>query len=95
MCEKLQNTEDISRGGFRDDKGGDIVRPAKERKIYLELIRGFSMLLVIFNHTGTRGFFLFSIANDSVLYPFYLFISVACKIAVPLYLMISGGFGMR
>ena len=48
------------------------------------------MFLVIFNHTGTRGFFLFSIATDSALYPFYLFISIACKIAVPLYWMISG-----
>lgn len=62
----------------------------KNKKIYLEFIRAFSMLLVIFNHTGTRGFFLFSIATDSIFYPFYLFISVACKVAVPLYWMISG-----
>lgn len=66
------------------------IKKTNEKKVYLESIRAFSMLLVIFNHTGTRGFFLFSIANYSSLYPIYLFISVACKIAVPLYWMISG-----
>lgn len=62
----------------------------KEKKIYLEFIRAFCMFLVIFNHTGTRGFFLFSISTDSIWYPLYLFLSVACKIAVPLYWMVSG-----
>ena len=71
-------------------KATENTQPAKDKKIYLELIRAFSMLLVIFNHTGTKGFFLFSIANDSVFFPFYCFISVACTMAVPLYWMISG-----
>lgn len=66
------------------------IQPAKDKKIYFELIRAFSMLLVIFNHTGIRGFFLFSKEDDSVFYLFYLFISVSCKIAVPLFWMISG-----
>lgn len=60
------------------------------KKLYLELIRAVSMLLVIFNHTGIRGFMLFGVATNSVLYPFYLFLSVACKPAVPLYWMVSG-----
>ena len=62
----------------------------KGKQVYLELIRAASMLLVIFNHTGTKGFMLYSAATNSALYPFYLFISVACKVAVPLYWMVSG-----
>lgn len=48
------------------------------------------MLLVIFNHTGTRGYMLYTVSMDSVFYPFYMLISVACKVAVPLYFMVSG-----
>ena len=62
----------------------------KEKKLHLELIRALAMLLVIFNHTGTSGFMLYSVAQQSVFYPVYLFLSVACKPAVPLYWMVSG-----
>lgn len=44
----------------------------------------------MFNHTGTGGFFLFSIATQSPLYWFYMFLSIACKVAVPVFFMISG-----
>ena len=62
----------------------------KKKKLYFEFIRAVSMLMVIFNHTGTKGFFLFTQKMDSPLYPFYLFISIACKVGVPPYWMISG-----
>ena len=76
---------DLSSG---ENKAGSGAK--KKKKVYLELIRALAMLLVIFNHTGNRGFFLFSVSTDSILYPLYLFLSVGCKIAVPLYWMVSG-----
>lgn len=61
-----------------------------DKLVYLEFLRIFSIILVIFNHTGTHGFFLYAISEFSALYPFYFFCSVACKVAVPLFWMISG-----
>lgn len=61
-----------------------------EKKLHLEFLRIIAIMLVIFNHTGEKGFLLYTIARDSVLYEFYLFSSIACKVAVPLFWMISG-----
>lgn len=58
--------------------------------IYLEFLRICSIILVIFNHTGWRGYFLYSIAESSVFYPVYFFCSIACAVDVPLFWMISG-----
>lgn len=65
---------------------------AKQNKyVYLEFIRGFAIFWVIFNHTGQNGFFLFSTkSTESLGFWCYLFISVFCKVAVPLFLCISG-----
>ena len=63
---------------------------AKKKTVYLELIRTLAVFLVIFNHTGTNGFFLFSVRQSSVLYPLYMFLSVACRTAVPLFWIVSG-----
>ena len=63
---------------------------AKEKKLYLELIRALAIFLVIFNHTETKGFFLFSVRQSSALYPLYMFLSIACKTGVPLFWMVSG-----
>lgn len=60
------------------------------RKIHLELLRIIAIILVIFNHTGERGFLLYTVTSESVLYWIYFFFSIACKIAVPLFWMISG-----
>lgn len=57
---------------------------------YLEFLRILAILLVVFNHTGDKGFFLFSIKQESEFYWIYLFASIFCKVAVPLFLMISG-----
>ncbi len=62
----------------------------KEKKLYLELLRAGLMFLVILTHTGTRGFFLFSVSEGSPLYAFYLCVSMLCQCAVPVYWMISG-----
>ena len=63
---------------------------AKKKTVYLELIRILAIFLVIFNHTGTNGFFLFSVRQGSALYPLYMFLSIACRTAVPLFWMVSG-----
>lgn len=65
---------------------------AKQNKyIYLEFIRVFAIFWVIYNHTGQNGFFLFSTKSpESLGFWCYLFVSVFCKIAVPLFLCISG-----
>ena len=73
-----------------DDPATIILKTDSSRELYLDLIRALSMLLVIFNHTGVKGFMLYSVATKSPLYPFYMFLSVACKTAVPLYWMVSG-----
>ena len=63
---------------------------AKGKQVYLEVLRIMAIILVIFNHTGNNGFFLFSVSGKSIWTPVYLFCSIACKIAVPLFWMISG-----
>lgn len=60
------------------------------RRIYIDFLRIIAIYLVLFNHTGTRGFMLFTIEQGSVLYPFYLFNAIFIKIAVPLFFMASG-----
>ena len=60
------------------------------RKVYIDFLRIFSIFLVIFNHTGNNGFWLFSLRRDSPFFAFYLFLSVFCKVAVPIYFMVSG-----
>lgn len=72
------------------DPATSIPKPRGSRKLYLDLIRAVSIFLVIFNHTGIKGFMLYSVATQSPLYPFYMFLSVACKPAVPLFWMVSG-----
>ena len=61
-----------------------------KRKIYMDVLRIVAVFFVIFNHTGDKGFFLFSVTENPVEYWFYLFLSILCKIAVPLFFMISG-----
>lgn len=50
-----------------------------------------AIFFVIFNHTDLDGFSRYSVCEfGSIKYWIYLFISVLCKFAVPLYFMISG-----
>lgn len=67
-----------------------ILRGPKKTKYHIELLRIMAILFVIFNHTGTNGFFLFSVRAESPFYWLYLSLSILCKIAVPIFYMISG-----
>ncbi len=65
--------------------------PQEKRKlIYIELLRIIAIYFVLFNHTWVCGYWLFSITENPVLYGIYLFLSISCKIAVPLFYMASG-----
>ena len=62
----------------------------KNKKLYLEALRILCIFLVIFNHTAPDGYLAFIGENNILLYFLYLFCSVLCKIAVPIFFMISG-----
>lgn len=62
----------------------------KRNLIHIEFLRIICIFLVLFNHTGDNGFFLFSVSQQSPLYCFYMFLSIGCKIAAPIFYMISG-----
>lgn len=66
-----------------------------KRLIHLDLLRLLAIYLVIFNHTGDRGFTLFIGKMDSPISLLYMIASVFCKIAVPLFFMISGALLLR
>ncbi|WP_434433836.1 acyltransferase [Lactiplantibacillus paraplantarum] len=61
-----------------------------KRFYYLDCIKIFAIIFVVFNHTNAKGFFLFSQQINSPLFYFYLLISIVCKVAVPLLFMVSG-----
>lgn len=67
-----------------------VTKSTKRDKLYIEILRILCILLVIFNHTSNKGFLLFLDARESKLYWLYMFLSVACKVAVPVFFMISG-----
>ena len=68
----------------------------KNKILYLEILRIFSIFFVIFNHTGDMGFFMFKQYQPSdILYWIYLFISVFCKISVPMFMAISGALTLN
>lgn len=60
------------------------------RKLHMDFLRMIAIFMVLFNHTGAKGFALFTIARESYLYGCYLFLSIFIKIAVPIFFMISG-----
>ncbi len=62
----------------------------QKKKIYLEIIRIISIILVVFNHTGKSGFLLFVNCKSTILYFIYMGMAILCKIAVPLFFMVSG-----
>lgn len=61
------------------------------KKLYLEVLRIIACFFVIFNHTGNEGFFLFSLyPTTSIQFLLYCFISIFCKLSVPIFYAISG-----
>ena len=62
-----------------------------KKRVDIELMRIIACFFVIFNHTGIKGYFLFSLYDvHSIQYWIYMFISIFCKLSVPLFFMISG-----
>lgn len=62
----------------------------KDKKMYLEVLRILCIFFVMFNHTTPTGYLAFVGESNAVLYALYLFCSVLCRIAVPVFFMISG-----
>jgi len=62
----------------------------KSRKVYIDFVKAIAIFLVLFNHTGNRGFLIASQRLGSVFYPLYLCTAVLVKVAVPLFFMASG-----
>ncbi len=67
----------------------------KRNLVHLELFRIWAIFWVMFNHTGTKGFFLFSEREQSPFYWLYIFLSISCKFAVPLFFMVSGALLLK
>lgn len=60
------------------------------KKNYIEWLRIIAIVLVIYNHSGYRGFWLFTITEEISSKYLSLIMHTICKIAVPIFLMISG-----
>ena len=64
----------------------------KEEKLaYIELLRVVAIFFVVFNHTRNLGYTLYMEVSGGSAYWGSLSLSILCKIAVPIFFMISGG----
>ena len=64
--------------------------------IHIELLRIIAALLVIFNHTGPNGYFLFSFYPFATIpYFIYMIFTVISKIDVPMFLMLTGALLLK
>lgn len=74
-----------------------ILEKTKSNKlIHIEVLRIIAAFLVIFNHTGPNGYFLFSFYPFATMpYFAYMFCTVISKIDVPLFLMLTGALLLR
>ena len=62
----------------------------KQKKLNLEILRVLAIILVIYNHTRSDGYTLYQSTNNSWTYYSSLILSIFCKVAVPIFFMISG-----
>lgn len=63
----------------------------KRGLVHIEILRVIAICFVVFNHTWTSGYMLYSAVGRSYRYYYPLvFLSILCKIAVPVFFMISG-----
>lgn len=60
------------------------------RKLYIDIAKIIAICLVLFNHTGSDGYALFTARITSWVYFPMLFNAIFTKIAIPLFLMASG-----
>ena len=64
----------------------------KEKRLDFEVLRLIAIFCVVFNHSQERGFELYMVQNVSAVNYFAsLLLSIICKVAVPLFFMVSGG----
>lgn len=63
----------------------------QKRKTYIDVLRIMGTLMIMFNHTSTFGFALYTVRTQGILYWIYLFLAILVKVAVPIFFMISGG----
>lgn len=68
--------------------------PSK-RKTYLDVLKIAAIFMVMFNHTGSKGYGLFTVERDSLFFPFYLGNAVFLRIVVPLFFMVSGALMLK
>lgn len=71
--------------------------PQRTSKVlYIELLRIFAIILVVFNHTRNHGYSLYSVTvQNTFSYWASLSTSIFCKVAVPIFFMISGGILLK
>lgn len=67
----------------------------KNRFVHLDLLRIIAIFFVIYNHTGSNGYMLFASCIGSPVSVFYLIFSILCKIAVPLFFLVSGALLLK
>ena len=63
----------------------------EEKQAYMELLRVIAIFFVVFNHTRNLGYTLYLEVSGGLAYWGSLTLSILCKIAVPIFFMISGG----
>ena len=66
-----------------------------DRKTYIDAVKILAIFLVLFNHTGTKGYVLFLISRNSNYYWLYMVSIVLIKINIPLFLMASGALLLK
>src|SRR3712207_4156595 len=67
----------------------------KNKILYLEFLRGLAIFFVIFNHTGSLGFSLFSTFKPaSANFFISLMVAIFCKFSVPVFFAISGALSL-
>ena len=68
------------------------MQPIKEKRLDFEALRLIAIFGVVFNHTQERGFELYALPDVSpVNYAGSLLLGILCKVAVPLFFLVSGG----
>ncbi len=67
----------------------------KRNLLHIEIMRILAIYLVMFNHTGDKGYLLFTNAQSSPFYFVYMFMSMFCACAVPVFYMISGALLLK
>ena len=62
----------------------------KTKKIHIEFLRILAIFFVLFNHTETKGYTLYTLEQGTIAHWLYLMLAIFVKIAVPIFFMISG-----